>query len=83
MTADTWDPGTSTSRRSEPLLPSAGVTDPYAYETYAGREGQTFRIVLDDDRRVEATLATVQPHQAGSVAGFSIVFTAPTSTLAL
>lgn len=51
------------------------MADAYAYDTYAGREGERFWI-LAADRRVEATLSEVTPHKSGPASGFSVMFLA-------
>ena len=56
------------------------MTDPYVYETYAGREGETFRIVLED-RAIDSTLRSAQTHSPGVTSGFTLVFVAPGDVL--
>ena len=56
------------------------MTDPYAYDTYAGREGETFRIVLDDEA-VDATLTSVTRPSGEGRSGFSLTFLAPGEVL--
>ncbi len=60
------------------MLPSAAVQEPLVFETFAGRVGQEFRVVVDAATIIATTLTAANAHGDGRVvAGFSLVFTGP------
>ena len=52
------------------------VVDPYAHETYSGREGEIFRMHTDT-AVVDARLESVEVHDPRTSRGFTLTFVAP------